>query len=113
MSFRDKLGRVVKRHEELSSLLATGGQKDPQEFARLSKEYSDLGPIVEAIKELQKIDSEIAEMTVMVADPAADPDMKALAEDELGELKRRLPALEQQVKVSLLPKDEADARNAR
>ncbi len=44
MSFRDKLGRVVKRHEELSSLLATGGQKDAQEFARLSKEYSDLGP---------------------------------------------------------------------
>jgi peptide chain release factor 1 len=38
--------------------------------------------------------------------------MKSLAEDELGELKRRLPELEQKVKVSLLPKDEADARNA-
>lgn len=112
MSFRDKLGRVVKRHEELSSLLAAGGQKDAQEFARLSKEYSDLGPIVEAITDLQKTDREIDDLTAMVADPQADAEMKALAEDELGELKRRLPALEQQVKVALLPKDEADARNA-
>jgi len=50
MSFREKLGRVVKRHEELSSLLAAGGQKDAQEFARLSKEYSDLGPIVDGLR---------------------------------------------------------------
>nr|WP_298685484.1 peptide chain release factor 1 [uncultured Dongia sp.] len=112
MSFRDKLGRVVKRYDELSSLLAAGGQKDAQEFARLSKEYSDLGPIVETIRDLQKTDREIEELTAMMADPAADAEMKSLAEDELGDLKRRLPDLEQRVKVSLLPKDEADARNA-
>jgi peptide chain release factor 1 len=112
MSFREKLGRVVKRHEELASLLATGGQKDAQDFARLSKEYADLGPIVETITALQKTDKEIADLTAMVADPAADAEMKSLAEEELAELKKRLPDLEQQVKVSLLPKDEADARNA-
>ena len=112
MSFRDKLGRVVKRHQELSALLAAGGHKDAQEFARLSKEYSDLDPLVAAILDLQKADKEMGDLAAMAEDPAADKEMKALAETELAELKQRVPGLEQQVKVMLLPKDEADARNA-
>ena len=112
MSFREKLGRVVKRHQELSSLLATGGHKDAQEFARLSKEYSDLDPLVTAILDLQKADKEMSDLAAMVEDAAADKEMKSLAEDELADLKQRIPGLEQQVKVMLLPKDEADARNA-
>lgn len=112
MSFREKLGRVVKRHQELSSLLAAGSHKDAQEFARLSKEYSDLDPLVTAITDLQKADKEMAELAVMASDPSADAEMKALAEAEMADLKVRIPELEQQVKVMLLPKDEADARNA-
>jgi peptide chain release factor 1 len=48
----------------------------------------------------------------MIADPALDREMRALAEDELHELERRLPELEHAVKLALLPKDEADARGA-
>lgn len=112
MSFREKLGRVVKRHQELSALLATGAHKDAQEFARLSKEYADLDSLVAAISELQKADRDVADLAAMAGDPTADPEMKALAEAELRELKEKVPQLEQQVKVMLLPKDEADARNA-
>ncbi|MBL8709927.1 MAG: peptide chain release factor 1 [Rhodospirillaceae bacterium] len=112
MSFREKLGRVVKRHQELSALLATGGQKDAQEFARLSKEYADLDHLVAAIGELQKADRDMADLAAMASDSSADAEMKSLAEEELREIKARLPGLEQRIKVLLLPKDEADARNA-
>jgi peptide chain release factor 1 len=112
MSFREKLGRVVKRHQELSALLSAGNHKDAQEFARLSKEYSDLDPLVTAITDLQKADKEMADLAVMASDATADAEMKALAEAEMVELKARIPELEQRVKVMLLPKDEADARNA-
>jgi peptide chain release factor 1 len=112
MSLRDKLSRVVKRHEELSALLASEGPRNAQDFARLSKEFSDLTPLVEAISTLRRAESEQADLQAMLADPGSDADMKALANTELNELNRRLPQMEQQIKLLLLPKDEADARNA-
>ncbi|HKF62871.1 MAG TPA: peptide chain release factor 1 [Dongiaceae bacterium] len=112
MSLESKLVRVVKRHEELAALMASEGPKDAQEFARMSREYADLTPTVERILALQKAQAERDDLATLVNDPAGDGEMKALAEEELHSLKQKLPALEQQVKVALLPKDEADERNA-
>src|SRR5215472_225700 len=112
MSLESKLVRVVKRHEELAALMASAGPKDAQEFARMSREYADLTPTVERILALQKAQAERDDLATLVNDPAGDGEMKALAEEELHSLKQKLPALEQQVKVALLPKDEADERNA-
>jgi len=112
MSLESKLARVVKRHEELAALMASEGPKDAQEFARMSREYADLTPTVERILALQKAQAERDDLATLVNDPAGDGEMKALAEEELHSLKQKLPALEQQVKVALLPKDEADERNA-
>jgi peptide chain release factor 1 len=107
-----KLERVVKRHDELAALLASPDQKDAQAYARNSKEYSDLTPLVEAIGELKTAKREMADLEAMLADSATDADMRALAEDELPALKTRVPELEHKVKLLLLPKDEADERNA-
>ena len=112
MSLESKLARVVKRHEELAALMASEGPKDAQEFARMSREYADLAPTVERILALQKAQAERDDLAMLVTDPAGDGEMKALAEEELHGLKQKLPELEQQVKVALLPKDEADERNA-
>ena len=112
MSLESKLARVVKRHEELAVLMASEGPKDAQEFARMSREYADLTPTVERILALQKARAERDDLAMLVNDPEGDGEMKALAEEELHGLKQKLPELEQQVKVALLPKDEADERNA-
>ncbi|MFO1058081.1 MAG: peptide chain release factor 1 [Dongiaceae bacterium] len=112
MSFEDKLAKLADRHRELAAQMAREGPRDAQDYARLSREYSELSPVVESIAELQKARREIAELTALAADSAGDPEMSRLAEGELAEIKGRLPRLEQQVKLMLLPKDEADERNA-
>ncbi len=112
MSLEGKLERVVKRHDELAALLASPDQKDAQAYARNSKEYSDLTPLVEAIGELKTAKREMSDLEAMLADSSTDADMRALAEDELPALKTRVPELEHKVKLALLPKDEADERNA-
>ena len=112
MSLESKLARVVKRHEELAALMASEGPKDAQDFARMSREYADLKPTVERILALQKAQAERDDLAMLIDDPSGDGEMKALAEEELHSLKQKLPELEQQVKVALLPKDEVDERNA-
>ncbi len=104
-----KLDKLVRRHAELSDALG-----DPalagSEVAALSKEYSDLTPVVESIAALRRAQAELAELAPLAED-GGDPEMRALAQAELQAVKARLPALEQSVMLMLLPKDEADERN--
>jgi len=107
----EKFDKVLARHDELRDALAAG-TADSGTFAKLSKEYSDLEPIAAAIAELKKAKAEAADLAAMIADPSGDADMKELAEEEFQELTRRIPDLERRVQLSLLPKDEADEKNA-
>ncbi|QQP90732.1 peptide chain release factor 1 [Skermanella sp. TT6] len=107
MSFEDMFNRVAARHDELRDALA-GGQVDAQAFARMSKEYAELTPIAEAIADLRKARAERQDLAAMLS----DPEMRDLAEAEIQALDRRLPELERGIQVLLLPKDEADAKNA-
>src|SRR6516165_4482496 len=107
MSLLQKLDQVVARHAELQAALSAGAL-DSQKFVAASKEYADLGPLVEAVNEWRKAEQELKDAEAM----AADPDMKAIAEEEASTLKKRLPDLEQTVKKMLLPKDAADEKNA-
>jgi peptide chain release factor 1 len=109
-SLDGKLDRLVRRYAELRDALADP-ERQGGEFVRLSKEYSELTPIVESIEVLNKARTEFIELATL-ADDGGDPEMRELIQGELQALKARLPQLEQQVKVMLLPKDEADARNA-
>ena len=109
-SFDAKLDRLARRHAELRELLAAP-TSDAAGFGRLSKEYSDLSPLVEGVAALRKAQDEMREAQALSEDEA-DPELRALAEEELRRLAERIPALEQQIKVLLLPKDEADERNA-
>jgi peptide chain release factor 1 len=107
MSLLQKLDQITVRYAELQAALS-GGALDSQKFVAASKEYADLGPLVEAIGEWRKAEGELKDAEAM----AADPDMKAMAEEEAGALKKRLPELERTVKRMLLPKDAADEKNA-
>ncbi len=107
MSLLHKLDQIVSRHAELQASLSAG-TLDSQKFVAASKEYADLGPLVEAVNELRKAERELKDTEAM----AADPDMKAMAEEEAETLRKRLPELEKAVKRMLLPKDAADEKNA-
>ncbi len=85
--------------------MAEGGDVD---IAVLAKEYSDLRPVVEQIEAYRGLLSEIAEAEAMLA----DPEMKELAQEELPDLRERLPKAESALQLSLLPKDAADGRPA-
>lgn len=110
MNLEEKLEKVLARHEELAQLM-TESAGEAGKFARLSKEYSDLTPVVEAISALKDARSEAADLEELVA-AEEDAEMRSLAEAELAELRERLPALEREVQLMLLPRDEADERNA-
>ncbi|MDJ0893776.1 MAG: peptide chain release factor 1 [Alphaproteobacteria bacterium] len=109
---QENLDRILARHEELAALLAQGPGADAQEFGRLSKEYADLTPVVEAIHALKDAEKEAGDLAEILADPESDAEMKELADAEFRELKKGIPELEQRLKVMLLPRDAADARNA-
>ncbi|MGB8622545.1 MAG: peptide chain release factor 1 [Paracoccaceae bacterium] len=101
----EKLNQITQRFQFLEAKLAEGMTED---FVQLSREYAELKPIAEQIDAYRGLLDEIAEAEAMLP----DPEMKALAEEELPRLRARLPELEEALQLALLPRDSADARPA-
>ncbi len=112
MSLEESLDRVMVRYDELRDTVADHPNPSSPDYARMLKEFSDLTPVVEQITALRQALAEREEAESLVRDAGSDADMKTLAEDELLDLKERIPVLEHQLRRALLPRDEADARNA-
>ncbi len=110
-SLLEKLDSILKKHEDLGKKLM-----DPSalgnDFAKVSKEYSDLEDIVENINKFKQSSRELDEINEMLKDPSCDKEMKDMMEEEKLTLTKDLPDLETKIKISLLPKDEADEKNA-
>jgi peptide chain release factor 1 len=105
-SLASKLDRIAARAEELEAMLSQGATGEA--FVRASRELSDIQPVVARVGELRE-----AERARREAEAALDdPDLRELAETELRALKDRIPALEHEIRVALLPRDEADERAA-
>jgi len=100
----DKLRQICERFEYLEAVMATG----EGDIAALRREYAELRPVVAEINTYQQLLADVAEANQMLS----DPEMKALAEEELPALNARLPDVEQNLRLALLPKDAADARPA-
>ncbi len=111
MSFSDRLDTLVRRHQELNDLLA-GGQVSGSDFAKYSKEYADLTPLVGTILAYQGAQKSLLDVKAMMADPACDAEMKKIAEEEMHDIQHALPELTRAVQLALLPKDAADEKNA-
>jgi len=100
----DRLLRILERFEFLEARMSAG----TGDIAALGREYAELRPVVEQVREYRALRAEMAEAEAMLS----DPEMRALAEEELPALKARLPEAEHALRVALLPKDAADARPA-
>ena len=102
---------LINKHSILEKDLSIGSI-DKKIFAEKSKEYSDLNEIIKEAKEYSKFEKNKSELEILIADENGDKEMKDLAETELEELKKNNQINEKKIKIFLLPKDEADTKNA-
>ncbi|MBP0466992.1 peptide chain release factor 1 [Roseomonas sp. PWR1] len=105
MSLPPRLDRLLARAEELRHILSTAPGAD---IGALSKELSELDPLVAKVNELRAAERARDEAAALMA----DPEMRDLAEAEWLEQKERVPALEREIRILLLPRDSADERSA-
>jgi len=101
----DKLDQITGRFEFLEARLASGETAD---IAELSREYSELKPVVDEVRAFRQLLADIADAEAMLD----DPEMAELAEEELPGLRDRLPEAEHSIRLALLPKDADDAKPA-
>ncbi len=107
----ERIEQLLDRYSYLEHSLGTPDEFSNEEFVKLSKEYSDLGPIVEAANALRSGRQEMIDLAEMI-EAGDDPEMKELALEEFHELKERLPEMDRELSIALLPKDAADERSA-
>jgi len=106
----EKLDEVEKRYEELVRLLADPRVlANPREMQKLARERAEISKLVETYRVYKKVDEEIQESRALLLE--SDEEMRELAKYELQALKERQTALEQEVRVLLLPKDPRDEKN--
>jgi peptide chain release factor 1 len=104
-----KLDAILTRHATLEAELAA--PTAPEAYVKLSRELSDLAPVVGKVKAYRDVLAELAGLDALIDDPATEADMRAMAGAEKPELEQRRAALEQDIRVALIPKDAMDERN--
>ncbi|OJW71784.1 MAG: peptide chain release factor 1 [Sphingomonadales bacterium 63-6] len=104
----DRLAQIANRFAELEARLASG-QLEGDAFVSASRDYAELEPVARVAEEVRTMRGELAELEKL-DDP--DPEMRALAEEEVTRLKAELPEAEHRLAIAMLPRDSADTRPA-
>ena len=104
-----KLDALLARHAALERDLTA--VLPAETYVKLSREFAELAPVIEAVKSYRAAQSELAGLTGLIADPSTDSEMRSIAEAEKPDLEARRASLEQQLRLALLPKDAMDERN--
>ena len=103
----ERLRQITNRFAELEARMASG-QLEGDAFVQASRDYSELEPVAKIAADVTAMREEIAGLEAMLA----DPEMKAMAEDELASIREALPELERALAIAMLPRDSADVRPA-
>ena len=104
----ERLNAILARHDIVMATLNAG--PDPESFVALSRELSELGPVVESIRAYRAAEENLAGLEALIA--GSDPEMRALAEEEWPEAEEKLEEAGQNLRLILLPKDAADEKSA-
>ena len=104
----DRLAQLAARFAELEARLASG-TLEGEAFVAASRDYSELEPVAQAASQVRAMRGELAGLEAL---DDADPEMKALAEEEIARLRTELPEAEHRLAIAMLPRDSADARPA-
>jgi len=103
----DRIAAILRRQAEVQAQMARPDLA-PEAFVQLSKDYAELEPVAKAAGDVAALRAELDELEAMLA----DPELKAMAQEELESVRARLPEAEHALAIALLPKDAADARPA-
>jgi len=112
MGFEAKLDKILEKHLNLQNQLIGNPNLPGKEYVELTKALSELEDLVLKIKEYKKILSDYNDIKILLEDASQDKEMLDMAESEMHDLKHSLDFAEKELKLALLPKDEADAKNA-
>ena len=107
---QQKLDALLNRHAMVESELATN--LAPDTYVKLSREFAELGPVIEAIKAYRAVKAEIDDLDALIGDGETDAEMRKLAETEKPALIERRDHLERQIGIALIPKDAMDDHDA-
>jgi peptide chain release factor 1 len=110
MPANDNFDLILRRHQEIGARLTEGVAG--AEYAALSRELSDLEPVVTAIRTFRDKEKERTDLEGLLADPALDPEMRALAAEELAAAETQSEEMAKAIRIALLPKDAADEGDA-
>ena len=102
-----QIDAIIERHAALQARMATGDMA-PADFVAASKEFAELEPVATAARDVVRLRGELDSLNEMLA----DPEMKAMAAEEIAAIEAALPAAEHDLAIKLLPKDVADERAA-
>ena len=104
-----KLDALIARHAALERDLSAA--MPAEAYVKLSREFAELAPVVEAVKSYRAARHELEGVESMIEDPSTDAEMRAIAAAERPELEARRASLEHQLRLALIPKDAMDERN--
>lgn len=106
-----QLQRILQRRGELEKLLLDVNSMKTEEYTQAQRELSEIGPLADQVEQLQALRQELADLESIISDAAAEESLKQMAREERdAAMQEQIPALEQELLLSLLPKDENDAR---
>ena len=103
-----RLSQIASRFAELEARLGSG-TLEGGEFVAASRDYAELEPVARAAAHVEALRAEQESLSAL---NESDPDMRALAEEELARLREELPAAEHALAIAMLPRDSADSRPA-
>ncbi len=106
-----KIREIISKHKTIEQNLSSGST-DKKDYAKMSKEYSDINDVIGSAIQYEKFEISKKELEAMINDNKNDLDIKNLAKIELSNLIKQNIINEKKLKLFLLPKDEADAKNA-
>ena len=107
----NKVKDIISRYQELEKILSQSNI-DKNTYVKNSKEYSSIGDIIKDVRAYLTIISNREESEKILSDKSADKELKEMAELELEDTKKKIVELETKIKIFMLPKDEADEKNA-
>src|ERR1700684_1350233 len=110
MAANDNLELILRRRQEISARLTEGASG--AQYSALSRELNELEPVVAAIQAFMAKEKERADLAAMLREPDLDPDMRAMAVEELGAAETEAEAMSKAIQIALLPKDAADEGSA-
>lgn len=112
MALEEKLDKIIEKHHLLAEKMLNLSALSNQEYAKIAKEHSDLSYIVALAHQYKQTKKHLTDAESLLKDQSLDSELKEIAEQDISTSKTKLQELDKKIKLALLPKDEADTKNA-